>query len=207
MTWEPRDVTSLNGHTPSTEPLAFESVLEAARVGADWAWARLYDSLAGTLLGYLRAQQAPDPEGVCGEVFCQLVRDIHRFDGDEAGFRSWVFVMVHHRLVDDVRRRKRRPEASVSPETFMSISDPVDVEAEVIRGATEAELRVLLDELTESQRDVLLLRVFGGLTMEEVARTMDRRLGAVKALQRRALESLRVKLEEHGLYPSEAKER
>ena len=207
MSWEPRDVTSLNGHTPGNEPLAFESVLEAARVGAEWAWTRLYDSLAGTLLGYLRAQRAPDPEGVCGEVFCQLVRDIHRFEGDEAGFRSWVFVMVHHRLVDDVRRRMRRPEATVSPETFLTVTDPIDVEAEVIRGATEAELRMLLDELTEAQRDVLLLRVFGGLTMEEVARTMARRLGAVKALQRRGLEALRVKLDERGLYPSEARER
>jgi RNA polymerase sigma-70 factor (ECF subfamily) len=200
-------MTSLNGHTPPAQPLAFESVLDAARVGAEWAWTRLYDGLAPTLLGYLRAQGAPDPEGVCGEVFCQLVRDIHRFEGDEAGFRSWVFVMVHHRLVDDVRRRKRRPEAVFAPEVFASVTDPVNVEAEVIRGAAEAEIRDVLDELTEAQRDVLLLRLFGGLTLEEVARTMNRRLGAVKALQRRGVEALREKLDQRGLYPSEARER
>ncbi len=200
-------MTSLNGHTPPPEPLAFDSVLEAARVGAEWAWARLYDGLAPTLLGYLRAQGAPDPDGVCGEVFCQLVRDIHRFEGDEAGFRSWVFVMVHHRLVDDVRRRRRRPEAIVGPESFAMVIDPVNVEAEVVRGATEAEIRGILDELTEAQRDVLLLRLFGGLTLEEAARSMNRRLGAVKALQRRGLEALRDKLSERGLYPSEARER
>jgi len=200
-------MTSLNGHTPPSEPLAFESVLDAARVGAEWAWARLYDGLAPTLLGYLRAQGAPDAEGVCGEVFCQLVRDIHRFQGDEAGFRSWVFVMVHHRLVDDVRRRRRHPEASVSPEVFSTVVDPMNVEAQVIRGATESEIRAVLDELTQGQRDVLLLRLFAGLTLEEVARTVDRRVGAVKALQRRGLEALRDKLDERGLYPSEARER
>jgi RNA polymerase sigma factor (sigma-70 family) len=200
-------MTSLNGHNPPSEPLAFESVLEAARVGAEWAWARLYDSLAPTLLGYLRAQGAPDPDGVCGEVFCQLVRDIHRFEGDEAGFRSWVFVMVHHRLVDDVRRRRRRPEAAFGPDVFSTVMDPVNVEAEVIRGATEKEIRAVLDELTDAQRDVLLLRLFGGLTLEEVARSVNRRVGAVKALQRRGLEALRDKLDERGLYPSEARER
>jgi RNA polymerase sigma-70 factor (ECF subfamily) len=200
-------MTSLNGHTPPPEPLAFESILDAARVGAEWAWGRLYDSLAPTVLGYLRAQGAPDPDGVCGEVFCQLVRDIHRFEGDEAGFRSWVFVMLHHRLVDDVRRRNRRPEAIVGPETFAMLMDPMNVEAEVIRGATEAEIRAVLEELTEAQRDVLLLRLFGGLTLEEVARSVSRRVGAVKALQRRGLEALREKLDERGLYPSEAMER
>lgn len=196
-----------NGHTPPTGPLSFDSVLLAARAGAEWAWTRLYDSLAPTLLGYLRAQGAPDPDGICGEVFCQLVRDIHRFEGDEAGFRSWVFVMVHHRLVDDVRRRKRRPEAVSAPDAFATIEDPTNVEAEVVRGAMEAELRTLLDELTETQRDVLLLRVFGGLTLEEVARSMGKRVGAVKALQRRGLEALRGKLEVGSLYPSEATER
>lgn len=200
-------MTSLNGHTPPPEPLAFESVLDAARVGAEWAWTRLYDALAPTLLGYLRAQGAPDPDGVCGEVFAQLVRDLHRFEGDEAGFRSWVFVMVHHRLVDEVRRRRRRPEAIVGPEAFAMVIDPVNVEAEVIRGATEAEIRGILEELTEAQRDVLLLRLFGGLTLEEVARSMNRRVGAVKALQRRGLEALRDKLNQRGLYPSEARER
>lgn len=200
-------MTSLNGHRPPSEPLAFDSVLLAARAGAEWAWARLYDGLAPTLLGYLRAQGAPDPDGICGEVFCQLVRDIHRFEGDEAGFRSWVFVMVHHRLVDDARRRKRRPESVAAPEAFDTIRDPADVETEVVRGAIETELRGMLDDLTQSQRDVLMLRVFGGLTLEEVARSMGKRVGAVKALQRRGLETLRNKVAGRGLYPSEARER
>jgi RNA polymerase sigma-70 factor (ECF subfamily) len=115
--------------------------------------------------------------------------------------------MVHHRLVDDVRRRRRRPESVVGPDALSMVTDPVNVEAEVIRGATETEIRGVLEELTEAQRDVLLLRLFGGLTLEEVARSMGRRVGAVKALQRRGLEALREKLDERGLYPSEARER
>jgi RNA polymerase sigma-70 factor (ECF subfamily) len=185
----------------------FQSVLNAARTGAEWAWARIYDSLAPTLAGYLRAQGAPDPDGVCGEVFVQLVRDIHRFEGNEAGFRSWVFVMVHHRLIDDARRRQRRPEAASTPESMAAIEDPENVEETVVKAATERELRGLLDELTEPQRDVLLLRVFGGMTLEEVADLMHRRVGAVKALQRRGLEALRAKLAARGLYPSGPQER
>ena len=182
----------------------FETVLAAARTGADWAWERIYDSLSATMLGYLRARGAPDPDGVCGEVFCQLVRDINRFEGDEAGFRSWVFVMAHHRLLDDLRRRQRRPETLAESEEMAAIEDPGDVEAQVVGRATEEELRRLVGELTPAQRDVLLLRVFGGLKVEEVAHAVGRRVGAVKALQRRGLETLREKLLERGMYPSGA---
>jgi RNA polymerase sigma-70 factor (ECF subfamily) len=172
----------------------FPLVLAAARAGADWAWARIYDGLAPALLGYLRARGAPDPEGVCGDVLYQVVRDIHRFEGDEAGFRSWVFVMAHHRMLDDIRRRRRRPENLAAPETLWGAADPSDVEGEVVGKIGEQDLRRLIDALTPAQRDVLLLRIFGGLSVEEVSKAVRRRPGAVKALQRRGLEALRKSL-------------
>jgi RNA polymerase sigma-70 factor (ECF subfamily) len=174
----------------------FEGVLDAARAGAEWAWRILYESLAPTVLGYLRARGAPDPEGVCGEVFCQLVRDIHRFTGDEEGFRSWVFVMVHHRLLDDLRKRRRRPESPADPQSFSAVSVSRDVAEEVVDRRRVEELRAIIDELTPAQREVLLLRIFGDLKIEEVAKAVGRRPGAVKALQRRGLEAVRRKLAE-----------
>lgn len=194
----------MDGQTSLGE--SFDSVLAGARTGADWAWERIYDLLAPTVLGYLRARGAPDPDNVMGEVFCQLVRDIGRFEGDEAGFRSWVFVMAHHRLLDDLRRRKRRPEFSTDPQTFGTdfgaVEDARDVEGQVVARASEAELRQALDSLTPAQRDVILLRIFGDLKIEEVAKAVGRRVGAVKALQRRGLEALREVLIERDMYPS-----
>jgi len=174
----------------------FANVLEAARAGADWAWKILYESLAPALLGYLRARGAPDPDGVCGDVFCQLVRDIHRFEGDESGFRSWVFVMAHHRLLDDLRRRRRRPESAAEPEAFADLADAADVEGRVVDRRRAEEIRAIIEELTPPQRDVLLLRIYGELSVEEVAAAIGRRPGAVKALQRRGLEAVRRRLGE-----------
>jgi RNA polymerase sigma-70 factor (ECF subfamily) len=176
----------------------FASVLAAARTGADWAWKILYESLAPTVLGYLRARGAPDADAVCGEVFCQLVRDIHRFEGNEDGFRSWVFVMAHHRLLDDLRRRRRRPESPAAPEAFSDLAQPGDIADQVVDRRRAAELRGLIEQLTPPQRDVLLLRIYGDLTIEEVATAMGRRPGAIKALQRRGLEGLRKRLQASG---------
>lgn len=165
----------------------FESIVTAAREGADWAWNRIYENLAGGLLGYLRVQGAAEPEDLVGETFLQLARNIGSFEGDESGFRSWAFTIAHNRLIDERRARGRRP---VTP-----VADPWDAiggnaEAEAIESATTGEIRATLDRLPELQRDVLVLRFLGGFTIEEIATTMGKRAGAVKALQRRGLARL-----------------
>jgi RNA polymerase sigma-70 factor (ECF subfamily) len=86
------------------------------------------------------------------------------------------------------------------------VSDPSDVAEAAARADAEARLRALIEALTPAQRDVLLLRIFGGLTVEEVARAVRRRPGAVKALQRRGLETLR-RMAETQAYLSELGER
>jgi RNA polymerase sigma-70 factor (ECF subfamily) len=169
----------------------FGLVLEAAQAGAEWAWERIYDALSPEVLGYLRAQGSPDPEAICGEVFFQVVRDIHKFEGDAAGFRAWVFTIARHKVIDDARHRKRRPELLTEPSDLADIEDGSDVEEVVLGRAGESELRLLIDGLKPSQREVLFLRIFGGLTCEEVSQAVGRRVGAVKALQRRGLESIR----------------
>lgn len=172
----------------------FALVLGAAQAGAEWAWERIYDALSPEVLGYLRAQRTPDPEAVCGDVFFQVVQDIHKFTGDASGFRAWVFVIARHKLIDDARHRQRRPELLTEPTDLRDVEDGSDVEDVVLSRAGEADLRRLIDALEPRQREVLLLRIFGGLTCEEVSQAVGRRVGAVKALQRRGLESLRRKL-------------
>jgi RNA polymerase sigma-70 factor (ECF subfamily) len=136
------------------------------------------------VLGYLRSQRVRDPEDVLGEVFLHVARDIHRFDGDDAALRRWVFSIAHNRAMDDHRkagRDKSSPSedlADVGPEEEMP--DP-----------TDPELVEALARLSPDQREVVLLRFVGDLPLEAVARITRRRVGAVKALQHRALDNLR----------------
>ncbi|MDQ3756938.1 MAG: RNA polymerase sigma factor [Actinomycetota bacterium] len=142
----------------------------------------VYRALAPAVLGYLRAQRAPDPEDVLGEVFLQVARDLHRFSGDEAALRRWVFAIAHNRLLDARRREGRRPAASgqaVPDRPVPPPAEPVDP------GLVEA-----LQAITADQREVLVLRFVADLPLEDVARITRRRVGAVKALQHRGLESL-----------------
>jgi RNA polymerase sigma-70 factor (ECF subfamily) len=176
----------------------FLSILDAARSGAEWAWERLYGDLAPSVLGYLRARGAGDPEDLTGEVFLQIVRDLPRFAGDERDFRAWVFVIAHHRLLDEGRRSTRRPVQLVADPDGATAA-PDEVETEVLRSLAGERVRRLIGRLTPEQQEVILLRLLGDLTVEEVARAVGKRQGAVKALQRRGLAELERALSEEGV--------
>lgn len=179
-------------------PERFSSVLEAAREGSEAAWQELYEGLAPAVLGYLRANGAPDPEDVLSEVFLQVARDVGHFEGDERGFRSWAFTIAHHRLIDARRHSARRPvELSPDPpEPRGSVDDAADEALARIGGE---EVQRVLGTLSDDQRAVLLLRVIGDLSVEDVAKAVGKRPGAVKALQRRGLASIKRELARKGV--------
>ena len=141
-----------------------------------------YRALAPAVLGYLRSQRAADPEDVLGEVFLQVARDWRKFRGDDAACRRWVFSIAHNRLIDAGRAASRRPPVSSS----MLPDQPADEPT----GALDAELLAALATLTREQREVVVLRFVADLPLEDVARITRRRVGAVKAMQHRALEAL-----------------
>jgi RNA polymerase sigma factor (sigma-70 family) len=167
--------------------------IEAAKDGDEAAWADIYAELAGPVTGYLRSRGARDPEDLSSEVFYQVARDIHRFTGTESKFRSWVFVIAHRRLIDSRRAQGRRPDTVDEPVTTFEPSGG-NVEDEVMEELSMVQVELVLRELTEDQRDVLSLRIVADLTLEETASVLGKRVGAIKALQRRALASVRAQL-------------
>ena len=167
---------------------SFEHVLSAARAGGEWAWERLYAELAPTVVGYLRARGAAEPEDLAGEAFLQVVRDLPRFSGDERDFRAWVFTIVHRRLIDERRRRGRRPAEPAPPDEVAARAGAGgDVAEEALARVSDERVREVIAQLPGEQQTVVLLRILGDMTIEEVARAIGKRVGATKALQRRAL--------------------
>lgn len=173
----------------------FESVLEACKTGSQWAWAALYRDLAGPVTGYLASRGSSEPEDTASEVFLKVARSIHGFTGDESSFRSWIFVIAHRTLLDERRTRSRHPSPTeLPPETGMS-NWGGNVESEAVEQLITDELQAAFDRLTQSQRDVLGLRIIAGLTVEQTAEVLGKREGAVKALQRRALAAVQMMID------------
>jgi RNA polymerase sigma factor (sigma-70 family) len=172
----------------------FPGTLEAARAGGEWAWKALYDDLAPQVLGYLRAKGAKDPEDVLGEVFLQVVRDLPRFAGEERDFRAWMFVIAHHRLLDDVRSRSRRPVEAVDHDQLVRSGPVGHGEDEAINELVTGEVAEMLSSLSRDQAEVLTLRIVGDMRISEIAEALGKKPGAVQALQRRGIKALRRRL-------------
>lgn len=167
-----------------------EAVLARARAGDGDALTAIYRDLARPVAAYLRARGVRDVEDVTSDVFVAVLTGLDRFVGAEAQLRSWVFTIAHHRAADAARRSARRPaeapyEVTDDPRTAPS------AETAALAGMVGGSLEAMLSVLTEDQREVLLLRVVAGLSVDEAATVMGRRPGAVKALQHRALSALR----------------
>jgi RNA polymerase sigma-70 factor (ECF subfamily) len=174
-------------------------VVAAARHGEGWAFERLYEALSPVVLGYLRSQGCADAEGAVSEVFLRVFRKLGDFEGTEAQLRSWVFTIAHNLLVDQRRMLSgRRADQPLHDRLELPGGD---VEDDAMTRMAEGRARQLLDLLPRDQRDVLLLRVVADLSLEEAAVAMDRTVGAVKALQHRALASLRRRLDDLAVAP------
>jgi len=188
---------------PSRPPVigaAFEPVLEAARSGAPWALKRLHDSVAPAVVGYVRVQGSAEPDDLASDILYRALTGVRSFTGDEGGFRSWVFTIAHHRLVDERRTAARRPVlVEQGAEAAAAIGGNVEEEALWVMGTER--VRRLCEGLAPDQRDVLLLRMVAGMSLVETAETLDKSPGAVKALQHRAVAALRRQFQQEGVSP------
>jgi RNA polymerase sigma factor (sigma-70 family) len=176
----------------------FPTVLDAAKKREPWAFARLYSDLSPPVAGYLRVQGAAEPEDVTSDVFLGVFTGLGSFDGSETQFRSWVFTIAHRKLIDERRRLARR---RWSPAGNLETLDHTggDVEADAFEVLGSQRVLEWCAHLSADQRDVVVLRIIGDLTVEQVALIVGKSSGAVKALQRRALSSLRHQLEKEGV--------
>lgn len=170
-------------------------MLAAARLGAAWALEALYRSLAPAVVGYLRLQGVEDPEDLSSEVFLGAFRNLAGFRGDREAFRSWTFTIAHRRVVDDRRRRSRRPQLAAVDASALDLAGRDDTEGQVLARLSAEAVMALCEFLSADQRDVVLLRLAGDLSLEDTASALGKSKGAIKVLQHRAVARLREKLE------------
>jgi RNA polymerase sigma-70 factor (ECF subfamily) len=166
-----------------------------AQAGEIAAFTALYDLYAPRLYRYLAARlvQPADVEDVLQLVFIKVIDSIGRYrPRGSTPFAAWLFRVAHNAMVDELRSRPRDAAVEMTdPVPTGREADPADL---VERELQRAQIRSALDELTAEQRDVVLFRFFAGLSARETSAIMGKREGTVRALQFRALSTLRRRL-------------
>jgi RNA polymerase sigma-70 factor, ECF subfamily len=162
------------------------------------AFGELYDRFIERVYRYLyfRTGNHPEAEDLTEQVFLKAWEAIGRYRWQGRPFLAWLYRLAHNAHIDYVRSQKpatslsndRRPIELASPSAAVELGRALD--AEVIAGA--------LARLTVEQQQVIVMRFIEGLDNQQIAQTLDKREGAIRALQMRALMSLRRVLESQG---------
>jgi RNA polymerase sigma-70 factor (ECF subfamily) len=172
----------------------FDAVLAAAQGGAEWAVTLLYRDLNPRLLGYLKAREPRAADDLASEVWLAVAQQLWRFEGNEGAFRAWLFSIARRRLAD-FRRTRARQATEPAPAERLDRAGVDDTEAVVLEGlAADEAAAFVVAVLPTDQAEVVLLRVLGGLDVEQVALLLGKRPGTVRVLQHRALRRLHSRL-------------
>ena len=166
-----------------------DRLIRRARGGDPAAFAEIYGRHHPAIYRYILFQvgDRAAAEDLAGEVFVRMVEQIDRFPHRGRPLLAWLYTIASN-LVADHRGRNGRPTPVLRDEGLEA--NPVGQDA---AGLTASERRVAaaLQELTEAQRQVVVLKLFEGLDNQTVATIVDEPVGAVKSLQHQGLATLR----------------
>ncbi|HEV8426081.1 MAG TPA: sigma-70 family RNA polymerase sigma factor [Actinomycetes bacterium] len=168
--------------------------LAAARRREPAAVTRVYTAYAPALFRFFMAAVGDhhQAEDLTGTAFVSAIEGLPRFRGPVEALGGWLFQIARHDLYDYRRHQARsriEPLEDNLPEAAAAAGavDPEELAIERLEGT---RVMAALRNLSSDQREVLLLRMAGGLTAPEVAATLGKTTGAVKALQHRGLASM-----------------
>ena len=199
----PRPILRLVTTAKRTEPDSDESLLPRIATGDERALGALYDrhctisySLALAIL-----KEPADAEEAVGDTFAQIWRAASDFDSRRGSVPGWIATITRSRALDQLRTRKRTAlmmdQASAAHDVDANLFSPnplatPDEDAE--SGELRVQVQMALAELPATQREVLELAYFGGLSQSEIATRLGQPLGTVKTRVRSAMDKLRLVL-------------
>lgn len=169
-----------------------DEVISRAQNSDPAALRTIYEALAGKILGYLKVRGVDDAEAVCQDVFLQLFSRLQTLEGGPSGLQALTYSIAHARSVDFHRQRATAPRQL----ELLDTDAPAEPSAQdvVLSQYLSAPVAAALAKLPDIQRECLILRTVVGLSIQETAAALGKSEGAVKQLQRRALESMKLAL-------------
>ena len=169
-----------------------DGLLELARGFDLAALGEIYDFYSPGLVRYAThlLGESDLAEECVAETFSRFLKALHNGGGPNDSLQAYLYQVAHHWVTDYYRRQP--PPVFALDETFVSdLGDPALTGVDVFE---REQIRVALMRLTPEQREVVVLKYLEGWENQDVATLLGKPVGAIKALQHRALDALRRQL-------------
>jgi RNA polymerase sigma-70 factor (ECF subfamily) len=177
----------------SAEADTVEDIVRQAQAGDSSAFGRLYEMYYDQIHRYVafKCGNQLEAEDLTGEVFLKMIESINKFKFKGFPFTSWLYRIAHNTVIDNFRRKGRRPTVPLDDFIAATTAGESDLERHAEVSWTMREVVRAMEDLTDLQREVITLRFAGGLSVAETASAVGRKENAVKALQHAGIRKLR----------------
>ncbi|NPA31332.1 MAG: sigma-70 family RNA polymerase sigma factor [Chloroflexi bacterium] len=167
-----------------------QTLLARAREWDTHALAQIYDMYSPRLYRYaMRLLGDEDAAEECvAETFSRFLHALHNGKGPRRALQAYLYRIAHNWITDFYRRR---PEDDLEDHAHILFAEGLSPEELVTQRWQQAQVRAVLRQLTPEQRQVIVLKFLEGWSNAEIAEALEKPVGAVKALQHRALARLR----------------
>ena len=181
-----------------TEKRELARLVKRARKGDVDAFGEIYDRCHDRVFAYVFRQvgSKADAEDITSGVFVYAFERIDGFTWRGAGFAAWLFRIARNDVLDYFRRRGSRAREVVLTDEIMQRPAAGTVDGQAEKAENERKLLKAIGRLSDDQQQVVLLKLLSNMSNRQVGEIISKSEGAVKALQHRALISLRKYMEE-----------
>lgn len=171
-------------------PFTEQELLKSAKTFDLDALGLIYDQYSPGIYRYALRLLGDEclAEDCVADTFSRFLKVLHASQGPETHLQAYLYRIAHNWITDSYRRK--------TP-TFTELDESLEMDntrgpdAQVDQKNENQQLRFALRALTPDQRLVITLRFIEDWSNEEVAAAMQKPVGAVKALQHRAMDTLR----------------
>ena len=168
-------------------------LVASAKVGDEYAFGKLYTQYITPIYRFVffQVHHREDAEDLTQTVFLRAFQAIPEFEDRGLLFSTWLYTIARNLIID--HRKKKRDVIVDDPERLFDAI--IDEKASASHGAEDAERAVLVEralrELSEDQREVIILHFMEEMSHPEVAQVTGKTEEAVRALKYRAMKTLR----------------
>ena len=142
-------------------------------------------------------------EDVFQDTFIKVIRTLKLGKYNEEGkFLPWVMRIAHNLVIDHFRKNNRMPKFDNSSEfnIFSVLSDSsLNAEKRIIKDQVEEDVRRLIEELPEDQKQVLVMRMYNDMSFKEISEKTGVSINTALGRMRYALINLRKVIDKHNI--------
>lgn len=168
-----------------------ENLLEQAQQGNKEAVAEIYRHYVEPVYQFvrLRVGDAQIAEDLTGDIFVKFIKALKNDNAPHSSLRGWIFQVARYTIYDHYGDEQPLPTETL--DQWLTTDEHTNPEVQTIRNLEVERTRQIIRMLAPAQQEVLLLRFDQQLTLKETADVMNKTVNAIKALQFRAVNTLR----------------